>query len=155
MAYRAPEIYLGYPATGALDIWVIGCMVSPSSQSRRSACRAESYVSPSRQQAFWLISGGHVFVPPFFGGGRPGDEGWSAEEEQLGEMLERLSSTQFPLEMRENSRYWGKYLDERGGCCARAAQTRREPVLTAITILTSQVKRYGTAAIQNPGAWKG
>lgn len=37
LCYRAPEVYLGYPCTGALDIWALACTVRPSHRERRES----------------------------------------------------------------------------------------------------------------------
>lgn len=114
MSFRAPEVYLGYPATSALDIWSLGCLVSisPCLKTLAPTTRLDNgAISKGLLARNWRRS----FRSGLGWGGIDRETGitWDIEEAQLRDMTDRLK-TNIPIEMRERSQYWNKYLDEYG-----------------------------------------
>jgi hypothetical protein len=77
--------------------------------------RLHVWITARFRKIFWLVTGGGAFDPGWGWGGIDRETGitWDVEEAQLRDMTDRLK-TNIPIEMRERSQYWNKYLDEYG-----------------------------------------
>jgi hypothetical protein len=77
--------------------------------------RLHVWITARFRKIFWLVTGGEAFDPGWGWGGIDRETGitWDVEEAQLRDMTDRLK-TNIPIEMRERSQYWNKYLDEYG-----------------------------------------
>jgi hypothetical protein len=111
---RAPEVYLGYPCTGALDIWALVCIVRPSHRERRESTTSFADDTRTREQTFWFVTGDTLFKDYF---------GFIEPETQLANIVEVLGTT-IPIEMKKRSQHWDRYIDEEGGC-VRPSRTAR------------------------------